>query len=219
MDIRNMGPALLNQLIEKGFVHTVADIYKLKKEDLLKLEHVKEKSADRVISAIEKSKHNSLDRLLHGLGIRMIGAQAAKILAGMVKDITEFFDITEQELESVNAIGPSMAQSICLYFKSQENKDLIEQLKTLGVNTRGISVEKAGPLSGKTFVLTGSLGGLTREGAKERIEALGGKVSSSVSRKTDFVVAGSEPGSKLDKALELGVKVLGEGEFGEMINL
>src|SRR5690554_5753662 len=219
MDIRNMGPALLNQLIEKGFVHTVADIYKLKKEDLLKLEHVKEKSADRVISAIEKSKHNSLDRLLHGLGIRMIGAQAAKILAGMVKDIIEFFDITEQELESVNAIGPSMAQSICLYFKSQENKDLIEQLKTLGVNTRGISDKAGGPLSGKTFVLTGSLGRLTREEAKERIEALGGKVSSSVSRKTNFVVAGFEPGSKLDKALELGVKVLGEGEFGEMINL
>jgi len=219
MDIRNMGPALLNQLIEKGFVHTVADIYKLKNEDLLKLEHVKEKSADRVISAIEKSKHNSLDRLLHGLGIRMIGAQAAKILAGMVKDITELFAITEQELESVSAIGPSMAQSICLYFKSQENRDLIEQLKTLGVNTRGISVEKAGPLSGKTFVLTGSLGRLTREEAKERIEALGGKVSSSVSRKTDFVVAGSEPGSKLDKALELGVKVLGESEFGEMVNL
>lgn len=218
MDIRHAGPALIHNLLEHGLVQSVSDLYNLTPEKLTTLARMGEKSAHNVCDSIEKSKHNSLDKLIHGLGIRMIGAQTAKILASNINDISDLLNISTEELSHIETIGPTMAQSIRYYFDRVENKRLIEQLKSSGVNTRGTKKSSLeGPLTGKTFVLTGTLSSFTREEASERIESLGGKVSSSVSKKTDYVVAGEEAGSKLAKAEELGVKIIDESVFLELL--
>jgi len=214
MDIGNVGPALLMQLLGSGLIHTVADLYALTKEQLVSLERMGDKSAQNVLDAVEQSKKNPLDRLLHGLGIRMIGAQSAKVLAQNVNDIADLYTMTEEQLTNIETIGPTMAQSIRMYFDREENRKLIERLRHLGVNMKGAPKPKAGGVFfGKTFVLTGTLPHYTREQATEIIEKNGGKVSGSVSKKTDYVLAGIDPGSKLEKARELGVKVIDEEEF------
>ncbi len=214
MDIRHVGPALIQNLLEHGLVKSVSDLYTLTPEKLMTLARIGEKTAHNVYDSIEKSKHNSLDKLIHGLGIRMIGAQTARILASNINDISDLFNMSTEELSRIETIGPTMAQSIRLYFDRVENQQLIDQLKSSGVNTSGIKKTlMSGPLSGKTFVLTGTLSSFTREEASKKIEALGGKVSSSVSKKTDYVVAGEEAGSKLVKAENLGVKVIDESAF------
>jgi DNA ligase (NAD+) len=219
MDIRGVGPAFIKLLLDIGFVHTVADLYKLKKEQLLLLQRTAEKSAQKAINAIENSKKNPLDKLIHGLGIRMIGAQAAKVLSMHVSDISDLYNVSVVELEQIETIGPTMAQSIRFYFDNPRNRDLIEELRSLGVNVKGqAGMKTGGSLSGKSFVLTGTLENLTREEASKEIESRGGKVSSSVSRATDFVVAGTEAGSKLEKAIALGVKVIDENEFGRLLS-
>jgi DNA ligase (NAD+) len=218
MDIRHLGPKLIEKLLKHGLIQSVADLYILTPEKLMTLAGMGEKSAHNVCDSIEKSKHNSLDKLIHGLGIRMIGEQAAKILASKVNDISDLFNMSIEQLSKIEMIGPTMAKSIRLYFDREENQRLIEQLKSVGVNTRGIKESSMDrPLSGKTFVFTGTLSSLTREEASEKIESLGGKASSSVSRKTDYVVAGEEAGSKLVKAKELGVKILDESAFLELL--
>lgn len=218
MDIRHAGPALIRNLLDHGLVHTVADLYSLTPEKLISLARMGDKSAHNVCDSIEKSKHNSLDKLIHGLGIRMIGAQSAKILAGKVNDISDLYNMSIDELTHIETIGPTMAQSIRFYFDQEENQRLIEQLQTSGVNTRGIEkLFTSGPLAGKTFVLTGTLSHFTREEATEKIESLGGKVSSSVSKKTDYVVAGEEAGSKLEKAEKLGIVIIDEKVFIELL--
>jgi DNA ligase (NAD+) len=218
MDIQGLGPALLHQLLENNLVYNMADLYVLTKEQLASMERMGEKSAQNILDALEKSKTNTLDKLLHGLGIRMIGAQSAKILAQQITTITDFYTMSIDDLLKIETIGPTMAQSIRLFFDRPENRELIEKFDILGLNLKGMPKKLAtGPLSGKTFVLTGTLVKFTREVAKEKIEALGGKVSGSVSRKTDFVVAGAEAGSKLEKAEALGVRVIGEGEFEGMV--
>jgi DNA ligase (NAD+) len=190
MDIRHLGPKLIEKLLKHGLIQSVADLYILTPEKLMTLAGMGEKSAHNVCDSIEKSKHNSLDKLIHGLGIRMIGEQAAKILASKVNDISDLFNMSIEQLSKIEMIGPTMAKSIRLYFDREENQRLIEQLKSVGVNTRGIKESSMDrPLSGKTFVFTGTLSSLTREEASEKIESLGGKASSSVSRKTDYVVA------------------------------
>jgi DNA ligase (NAD+) len=164
------------------------------------------------------SKKNPLDRLLHGLGIRMIGAQAAKLLARCIADITDLYAMSPEALSAFEGFGPTMAQSVRLYFDRPENRDLIDRLKSLGIATAGTSQPASvGPLSGKTFVLTGTLSSYSREDATGEIEKRGGKVSSSVSKKTSYVVAGVEPGSKIDKAEKLGVPILGEVEFNRLL--
>lgn len=220
MDIRGVGPAFIKMLLDSGFVHNVADLYKLKKEQLLLLERTAEKSAQKAIIAIESSKNNPLDKLIHGLGIRMIGAQAAKVLSMHVSDISDLYEMSILDLERIETIGPTIAQSIRFYFDNPANRNLIEELRSLGVNVKGqAGIKAGGPLSGKSFVLTGTLENFTREEASREIESRGGKVSSSVSRNTDFVVAGTEAGSKLEKAISLGVKVIDENEFAKMISV
>lgn len=218
MDIHGIGPAMIAHLVKNNLVSDIADLYALKKDQLTGLERMAEKSAQNVLDAINNSKHNSLDKLLHGLGIRMIGAQSAKILARNVHSITDFYSMDIEDLLRIETIGPTMAQSIKIFFDQIENRELIEKLKNHGVNLLGIPKKSTdGFLEGKTFVLTGTLQNYTREQAGEVIEARGGKVTNSVSRKTDFVVAGADPGTKIDKARMYGIKIIDENEFKLLI--
>ncbi len=218
MDIGNMGPALIKQLLEKKLISSVADIYLLTQEQLASLDRMGEKSAKKVIASIEASKVNSLDRLIHGLGIRLIGAQAAKAIASGIEDIKDLFTMSCEEISAIETIGPTMAQSLRFYFDREENRLLIERLRSYGVNMKGGSQFKTtGPLAGKTFVLTGALTRFTREEAQREIEKRGGKVTSSVSSKTSFVVAGKDPGSKMEKAGKLNIPVIDEQKFIELL--
>jgi DNA ligase (NAD+) len=217
MDIQGLGPAIVTQLIQNGLVKSADDIYKLTKEQLADLERMGEKSAQNIIDAIEKSKSNTLDKLIHGLGIRMIGAQSAKVLAQSVDEITDFYKKTEEELLKIETIGDATAQSLNLFFSRQENRILISNLQSCGVNTKGMEKASGGKWSGKTFVLTGTLSKYTRDEAAKIIESHGGKVSGSVSKKTNYVLAGEDAGSKLDKAQALGVAVIDEAAFEQMV--
>jgi DNA ligase (NAD+) len=218
MDIRKVGPALIDHLIGAGLIKDAADLYSLTLDQLIKMERMAEKSAQNVLESIEKSRHNTIDKLLHGLGIRMIGAQSAKLLAQQVNDITDFYSMSIEQLSAIESIGPTMAQSVRYFFDRAENKDLIERLKNAGVNTAGTPHNSGdGVFADKTFVLTGTLSSYTRDSATKEIESRGGKVASSVSKKTTYVLAGADPGSKLDKALALGVQVLSEQDFTTML--
>lgn len=223
MDIRKVGPALIDHCIGAGLIKDAADLYRLTLDQLVKLERMAEKSAQNVLDSIEQSKHNTLDKLLHGLGIRMIGAQNAKLLAQHVNDITDFYSmpittLTANSNEGGLELGPIIAQSIRYFFDQPKNRDLIDRLKNAGVNTAGTPRKSVdGIFSGKTFVLTGTLAGYTRDSATKEIESRGGTVTSSVSKKTTYVLAGTDPGSKLDKAVTLGVPVLSEQEFTSML--
>jgi DNA ligase (NAD+) len=218
MNIDGLGPSLLQQLLDKGLVKNPADLFALTADTLSPLERMAAKSAKNIVSALEAAKKNPVDRLIHGLGIRMIGAQAARLCAQNINDIKDLFDMESEKLEQIEGIGPTMAQSIRLYFDSKQNRQLIDQFRKHGVNCKGLPRAKAGgALGGKTFVLTGTLDNYTRDQAKALIEKAGGKVTSSVSKKTDYVVAGAEPGSKLTKAQGLGVGVIDEKEFEKLI--
>jgi len=219
MNIEGMGPALLEQLIAKEMVKNAANLFELTEEGLAALERMGEKSARNIVEALKKAKGNPLEKLISGLGVRLVGAQTARVLAQEVDDIGRLYDIPAPELEKIPSIGPLVAESIRMYFDREENRRLIERLRELGVNCGGSPKPKQAPLSGKTFVLTGALSALSRQQAQELIERLGGAVSSSVSKKTDYVVAGSQPGSKLDKARKLGVAVLDEKNFVTMVEL
>jgi DNA ligase (NAD+) len=218
MDIEHVGPAIIEQLLGAKLVGDAGDLYGLTKDALLKLERMAEKSAGNVIEAIEKSKTQTLDRLIFALGIRYVGARAAKLLAGNYGDLREAMKATPEELTKIHEIGPSVAESVKLFFEQTANIRLVEKLENAGVNTKGL--KRAGgaqPFAGKQFVLTGALTGMTRSDAKERIETFGGRVTSAVSKKTDYVVEGVDAGSKADKARELGVKIIGEAEFAELL--
>ncbi|MDG5815829.1 NAD-dependent DNA ligase LigA [Chitinispirillales bacterium ANBcel5] len=219
MDIRGLGPSLLKKLVEVGLVQNVADLYELSVEKLVDLERMAEKSATNIVKAVDKSKHNPLERLIHGLGIRMIGAKAAKDLSNQIEDIQELYSKPLEQIEAFEGFGPIMAQSVRIFFDREENRHTIERLRALGVNMRGNrgKVQTGGVFSGKTFVLTGALSKYTRDQAKEKIEADGGKVTSSVSKKTDYVLAGEDPGSKYAKAQKLGVSIIGEEEFDRLL--
>ena len=182
MDIRHVGPALIQNLLEHGLIKSVSDLYTLTPEKLMTLARIGEKTAHNVCDSIKKSKYNSLDKLIHGLGIRMIGAQTAKILASNINDISDLFNMSTEELSHIETIGPTMAQSIRLYFDRKENQHLIDQLKSSGVNTKGIKkTSTEGPLSERPCI-NRNTSSYTREEASEKIESLGGKVSSSVSK-------------------------------------
>jgi DNA ligase (NAD+) len=224
MNIDGMGEALVNQLVDRGLVARVADIYDLKKDDLLKLERMGEKSAENIRREIASSKGLPLERVIFGLGIRFVGARTAEFLAqhfGSMDALIEAASKPEEEslgeLQQVEEIGSRVAQSIREFFAESKNRALVKRLREAGLHMTGQKKRRGTQLSGKTFVLTGSLPNYTRDEAKALIEAAGGRVSGSVSRKTDYVVAGEEAGSKLDKAQELGVKVIGEDEFKELL--
>jgi DNA ligase (NAD+) len=218
MDIENLGPALIEQLVESGLVKNFADLYKLQKSDLMTLERMGEKSAENVIAAIEKSKARPLWRLVAALGIRHIGGQSADILAEHFGSLDALMAADVEALQTVEQIGPKIAESVYEYFRNPANRAVIEGLLTAGVRPeQPKKVRRAGELAGKTIVVTGTLEKFTRPQIEQAIKQAGGKPSSSVSKKTDFVLAGKEPGSKLDKARQLGVKVMDEKQFQEII--
>lgn len=217
MDISGLGPAIVSQLLEKKLIASTSDIYALKKEDIVPLEKMGEKSADNLISAIENSKERDLNNLIYALGIRQVGSGAAKSLAAHFKTLSEFLNAGEEELSEVDDIGPVTAKSITGYVSEVHNRENIENLIAMGLNTvySGGSTDES--LSGMTFVLTGTLSGYSRSAAADEIEKRGGRVSGSVSKKTTYVLAGADPGSKLDKANALGVRVITEDEFNKML--
>jgi DNA ligase (NAD+) len=191
-------------------VRAISDLYHLKKEDLLELERVGEKSAQALLDEIERSKQAGLARVLLGLGIRFVGERTAQLLAAHFGTIDALMAASAEELEKVNEVGPRVAQAIVEFFAEERNHQLVESLRAVGVVMTAEKRVTTTTLEGLTFVLTGTLPTLTREAAKEMIESAGGKVSGSVSKKTNYVVAGEEAGSKLDKAQSLGVAVLDE---------
>jgi len=219
MDIENLGTALIEQLIETGLVKNFADLYKLQKSELAGLERMAEKSADNVIRGIEASKTRPLWRFIAALGIRHIGGQSAQILAEHLGSLDALMNATQEELGSIDQIGPTMAESVYEYFRNPANRAVIDQLLAAGVRPQQPKArpQRKGKLAGKTIVVTGTLENFTRQQIEQAIRQAGAKSSSSVSKKTDFVLAGENPGSKLDKASELGVKVINEKEFLELL--
>ncbi len=218
MDIEHLGPKIVDQLIEAKIVSDVADLYGLTVEKLLPLERFAEKSAANLVAAIEASKGRGLDRLLFGLGIRHVGERGAGILAEKFAGLDALIEVAKSkpdQLEELQEMGPVMAESLSRFFSEPRNLELIEKLEAVGVLTERAHTEAAvsEALAGKTIILTGTLKGYTREQATQAVEARGGRVTSSVSVKTDYVIVGDEPGSKYDKALSLGIHRLNEAEF------
>lgn len=219
MDIEGLGPAILEQFSNNEMISSSADIYDLKAEDILKLDGFQEKSAKNIIDSINKSKENDLSKLLFALGIRHIGSKAAKLLAEHFKNIDAIIDASVDEICEIDGFGEIMAVSVYDYFKTSKAQNLVSRFKQHGVNTVSKTEIKDDRFAGKTFVLTGTLPTFKRSQAQKIIESFGGKCSSSVSKKTDFVLAGEDAGSKLDKANSLGVRVINENEFKEMADL
>jgi DNA ligase (NAD+) len=217
MDIEHLGPALIDQLIEKDLVKNFTDLYKLNESQLAGLERMAQKSAANVIEAINESKTQPLWRLLAAFGIRHIGGQSAQILAEHFGTIETLIRAEEEELAAIDQIGPTMAKSIREYFRNPENHSAIDELMKAGVNPKPPETRRSIKLAGKTFVVTGTLEHFTRQQAEQAIRQAGAKALSSVSKKTDFVLAGESPGSKLDKAKKLGVQIITEDQFVEMI--
>jgi DNA ligase (NAD+) len=217
MNIDGLGEVLVNQLTERGLVKNVADLYKLTKDALLTLDRLGEKSAENVLAEIDASKQLPLERVIYGLGIRFVGERTAQFLAEHFGSLDAITKASTEDLEEVNEVGPRIAESIVEFFADEHNRKLVSDLRKAGLTFTGQKKEKGTKLAGKTFVLTGTLARHTRDEAKKMIEDAGGRVSGSVSKKTDYVVAGSDAGSKLDKARELGVSVIGEEELEGLV--
>jgi DNA ligase (NAD+) len=227
MDIQGLGDKLVERLVELEFVKTVADLYRLRADTLAALELTGEKatrklgdkSAHKLLEQIEASKNTRLARFLHALGIPQVGEATARELADHFGDLDSLMRADREAIDAVPNIGESMAEDIHAFFHEKHNRDVIARLRDAGVHwPKPARRRAAAPLAGKTFVLTGTLDALTRDGAKEKLQALGAKVAGSVSKKTDYVVVGEEPGSKADKAKELGVTTLGEKEFLKLLD-
>lgn len=218
MDIDGLGPAVIGQLLDNHLIHNIADLYYLKYNDLIKLDRMGDKSVKNLLNAIEESKGRDLDRVIFGLGIDLIGSKAASILANHFKTMDSLEEASFDELTNIEEVGPKMADSIIAFFKEKQNREILDKLKKAGVNmVKKESENTSNIFDGLTFVLTGTLSNYTRDEAKKLIEERGGKVTGSVSKKTNYVVAGTDPGSKLSKAQQLGVKVIDEKEFENML--
>jgi DNA ligase (NAD+) len=217
MDIDGLGEKIILQLVNAGLVKDVSDLYHLTEGDLVPLERFAEKSAQNIITAIQGSKNPPFWRLINALGIRFVGEATAQLLAQHFQTLEGLIAAGEEDLLQVEGVGPQVAGSIREYFDNPRNRELITNLKEAGVKEQPPEVRAAGPLAGKTFVFTGGLARLSRDEAKALVAARGGKVSSSVSAKTDYVVAGTDPGSKYAKARELGVAILTEAEFENLV--
>ncbi|MGO9647865.1 MAG: NAD-dependent DNA ligase LigA [Terriglobales bacterium] len=216
MNIEGMGDALVAQLTDRGLVKNVADIYELTKDKLLSLERMGDKSAQNVLDEIKASKKLPLERVIYGLGIRMVGERTAQFLAEHFGSMDDLMDASEEELQNVTEVGPRIAQSIVEFFAEPSNRKLIERLRDAELTFTGKKKERGTRLAGKTFVLTGTLT-RPRDVVKKALEDAGGRVAGSVSKKTDYVVAGADAGSKLDKANELGVRVISESEMEKLL--
>lgn len=219
MDIEGLGPAVLEQLIDGGLIKTIDDIYTLKAEEIEKLERIGEKSASNLIRAIEKSKQNDLSKLIFAFGIRHIGAKAAKLISDNFGDIDAVLSASKEDYSEIDGFGDILADAAAEFFSLPETHNMIERLKAAGVNMRSLNTVTDSKFKGLTFVLTGTLPTYSRSEASAVIESLGGKTSSSVSKKTSYVLAGEEAGSKLDKANSLGVPVIDEEEFKKMAGI
>jgi DNA ligase (NAD+) len=214
MDIEGLGDKLVQQLVDKDMVQTVADIYRLKKDELAGLERMAEKSAQNLLEQIEKSKNTTLARFLHALGIPQVGEATAQLLADQFGSMDDIINADRETLEQIHGIGPAMAEDISSFFHEKHNRGVIRDLLKAGIHwPKPARIKKSTALTGKTFVLTGGLSTMTRDEAKRRLQELGAKIAGSVSKKTDYVIVGEEPGSKADKAKELGVTMLDEKEF------
>jgi DNA ligase (NAD+) len=222
MDIEGLGDKLVDQLVDGGLIRTLPELYKLGVGKLAELERMADKSAANLIAALKKSRSTTLARFLYALGIRQVGETTAKDLARHFGSMDALMGASEEQLLEVRDVGPVVARSIHTFFAQAHNREVVEQLRAAGVQWSEAELSAADaaarPLSGKTLVLTGSLPTLSRDEAKDLIEAAGGKVSGSVSKKTHYVVAGTEAGSKLDKALELGVAVLDEAGLRALLD-
>ncbi len=224
MDVEGLGPALIEQLVDKGFLKDYADLYhlKLKYDDLVGLERMGEKSSKNLIQAIEESKKRDLDRVIGALGINNVGTHTAEVLANQFGDLDTLANATQEALERIHEIGPVVARCIVGFFQDEHNRKIVEKLKSGGINTQKLAVPtlaKNPNISGKSFVITGVLQKYPRKEAESLIKGLGGRVLSSVSKKTDYLVAGESPGSKADKARELNVRILDEEAFEEMLRM
>jgi DNA ligase (NAD+) len=221
MNIDGLGPAIIEALMQKGFIAGVADLYYLhqKEDKLVEMERMGRKSTENLLKSIENSKKNNIDRLIYGFGIRHIGLRAAQILSEKFESVDELMQASVEDIAGISEFGEKMAQSVVLFFKQEQTLDTIEKLKAAGVNLKSFGKKqlKDNRFDGITFVLTGTLPSFTRSEAAEIIESFGGKTSGSVSKKTDYVLAGEEAGSKLEKAKQLGVRIIGEEEFRKMI--
>ena len=216
MDIDHLGGQTVDKLLDEGLVKNIADLYSLKKEDMLKLEGFKEKSAQNLIDSIEKSKQQDLSRLIYGLGIRHVGKYAAQLLASKYSSIDELSKANEEELKEIDGLGDKSAEAIATFFATEENIVLIERLKDIGVKTK---TEKKGnlPFQGKKFLFTGGLNSMSRPEASDLVKKQGGMVAGSISKDLDYVVVGDKPGSKFEKAKKLGLKIISEEEFKEIV--
>jgi DNA ligase (NAD+) len=221
LDIEGLGDKLVDQLVDGGLIRTLPELYTLGLAKLSALERMGEKSAKNLLAGLEKRKHTTLARFLYGLGIRHVGETTAKELARHFGRLDRLMDATEEQLLQVGDVGPVVAQSLHTFFAQPHNREVIEQLRAVGITWEEGDGSAAGqglqPLAGKTFVLTGTLPSMSRDEARELIEAAGGKVSGSVSKKTHCVVAGEEAGSKLEKARELGVEVIDEAALRKLL--
>lgn len=219
MDIDGMGEALVDQLLSRGMVRSVADLYHLTAEQLLSLERMGEKSATKILANIEGSRSQPLARVLNGLGIPFVGERTGQILADYFGDLDKIAAAGVEELQQADEVGPKVATAIHEFFAEKRNRELVDRLRKAGLQFHQEVRRKAqGALKGLTFVLTGTLTTLTRDDAKDRIEAAGGKVAGSVSKKTNYVVAGEEAGSKLTKAQELDVPIIDEADLLAILN-
>lgn len=219
MNIEGLGEAIIDLLVKEELIHNIADVYDLQKQQVSSLERMGDKSAQNLLDGIEASKEVPFHRVLFGLGIRFVGEGVAKLLADNFPSIEKLQKASQEELESVEGIGPRIAESVVRFFKDKHSAKLVERLAKAGVQMKAEKKKISGnsSIAGKTFVLTGGLESMSRDEAKEKIEALGGKSGSSVSSKTDYVIVGSDAGSKLQKAKELGIKTLTEEEFLKML--
>ena len=208
----------MNQFLDRKIVGSIADLYKLDEPTLLALERIGEKTARTLLKEIEQSEKAPLNRVLYGLGIRFIGERTAQLLAEEFGSMDALMAASQEELERVNEVGPRVSQAVREFFDEETNRKLVEHLREAGLTFTAEKRKKSSELEGLTFVLTGTLPGLAREDAKARIEAASGKVASAVSRKTSYVVAGEDAGSKLDKARTLGVAVIDEARLLELLD-
>jgi DNA ligase (NAD+) len=218
MDIEGAGESLVEELVNRAAVKSLTDIYRLQKNDFLKLPLFKEKKAQKLVAAIQASKTKPLSRFLYGLGIRHVGEKAAAVLAQQFRHIDAFFSLKEDQLQEIPEIGPVMAESVVTFFSSAKVKKMIHAMQQLGLRLEEAAIPAAaGKLSGKTFVFTGELTSFSRQQAQELVRQRGGNWASSVSKNTDFVVVGKDPGSKYAKAKELGVATLDEVGFKKLL--
>ncbi|MGH8276098.1 MAG: NAD-dependent DNA ligase LigA, partial [Steroidobacteraceae bacterium] len=217
MNIEGMGEALVNQLADQGLVKSIADIYDLTREKLLQLERMGEKSAQNVLNEIEASKKQPLERVILGLGIRFVGERTAELLAAHLGSLDALVEATDEQLQEVEEVGPRVAAILREFFDEPRNRKLVERLRKAGLRFTGEKKRKDTKLAGKTFVITGTLPSYSRDQAKRLIEDAGGRVAGSVSKNTDYVVAGTEAGSKLAKARELGVAVINEEQLNQLL--